>query len=1025
MQRDGSRPDVCCAAFEANGKPSLIHPGVKTGGAHPHAANAQTTLRQLLISAACLCLSASVFAAPVPVPGDAPVPVDRLRPGNTNVFPMTGPWRFRLDHGISPAVKGELPADAAVPDFATPAASDAGWTNIPVPANWEIEGFSLLTFQERTGRLSDDIGLYRRWVEVPASFAGKTVLWHFDGVYDGAEVFVNGQRVGYHESGFTAFDMDVTKAIKPGQRNLMAVRVYKTTSTSNLDRGTFWCIGGIYRETYLVALPPLHVEDVTVVTDLDGQYKDATLQSTVRVAGPAGARFMLTCELYSLDGARIALPAMSQAADIGADGSATISLSAPVAAPRLWSAEKPNLYYVFYRLSDGNRTVAERVQDRIGFRKVELKNGVFEVNGVPVKFLGMCRHEEYSPMGHALTEECWKTDIALMKAANINAIRGSHYPHAERFMELCDEAGFYVLDEIPACWIAGEVNNPSRTWTYLFRSQETLARDKNRPCVVAWSCGNESGYGINNQAEFDYMKAHDPTRLAFISQQGLGKNPKSDFDDYHYSTVQELKRMTTSPDRAKAPVIVTEIRNVHDVWGQTLQDYWDVIWPCDGITGVFIWEWQDQGMADQFPERWSTPSPGAQPQDPKTGMRPEGGGGPITPDRQIKPEEYWNLKMVYSPVNTTAREVDPASGRCVVPLQNRYSFTDLAELTCCWQALAGEKVLASGESHIAAKPRSSVNASFPATAGMDTLRLEFFHPDGRSVYAARLQVQGYSGFTAPAPLAAAGPVRLSDTEQNVTVETAGTQLVLDKRTAQIVSWRAGGQDVVLGGPVLNLGETYPVVIVRGGPGADRGRGAAPTVVSAQPPQYRNPAVTARMEGANAKITVTTDVYLAGSDELKGQLSYTLDIGPDAQADVTWNLVWKAAAATAREAGLRLVVPAAADHMSWFRDSIYTEYPAGHIASPRGSALGRDTSFGATRRGVRWLSLSGAGGYSLVALNTSQPLHTHGRVDNNGITLFLSSAVASTGWGVVGDDIRLTQASPLTGGFRLRVASNAK
>ena len=274
----------------------------------------------------------------------------------------------------------------------------------------------------------------------------------------------NGQRCGYHESGFTAFDIDVTKAVKPGQLNLMAVRLYKKTSSASLDHGDFWCLGGIYRETYLVALPPLHVDDVTVVTDLDARYKDATLKSNVRVAGPAGAHFLLTSELDSLDGTKVALPATSQAGDIGDDGSATVTLTMPVTAPKLWSAEKPNLYYVFYRLSDVNQTVIERVQDRIGFRKVELKGGVFMVNGVPVKLTGTCRHEEFSPYGHALTEECWKTDVILMKACNINAIRLSHYDHAERFMELCDEVGFYVLDEIPSCWVANEIRNASRTW---------------------------------------------------------------------------------------------------------------------------------------------------------------------------------------------------------------------------------------------------------------------------------------------------------------------------------------------------------------------------------------------------------------------------------------------------------------------------------------------------------------------------------------------------------------------------------
>ncbi len=165
---------------------------------------------------------------------------------------------------------------------------------------------------------------------------------------------------------------------------------------------------------------------------------------------------MLTGELYSFEG-KVAITRTRQDGEIGADGSATVSLTTPVAAPKLWSAEKPNLYYVFYSLTDGNQIV-ERVQDRIGFRKVEFKNGVVLVNGVPVKFTGVCRHEEFSPYGHALTEECWKADIALsLKAANVSAIRTAHYNHAARFMELCDEAGFYVLDEIPSCWISNEV----------------------------------------------------------------------------------------------------------------------------------------------------------------------------------------------------------------------------------------------------------------------------------------------------------------------------------------------------------------------------------------------------------------------------------------------------------------------------------------------------------------------------------------------------------------------------------------
>ncbi len=249
-----------------------------------------TVLRNLFLAfvPSVSLLAPTTFAAPVPVPGDVPVAVDHLRVDNPAVLAMTGTWSFKLDHGVSPAVKGELPAGAAVPAFASADGPDPDWKKIVVPANWEIEGFSMLTYQERTGRPATDIGLYRRWVEIPASFAGQRVLWHFDGAYDGAEIFVNGQRCGYHESGFTAFNINVTKALKPGQRNLMAVRLYKNTPSASLDHGDFWCLGGIYRETYLVALPPLHIDDVTVITDLDAQYKDATLKSSVRVSGAAG-----------------------------------------------------------------------------------------------------------------------------------------------------------------------------------------------------------------------------------------------------------------------------------------------------------------------------------------------------------------------------------------------------------------------------------------------------------------------------------------------------------------------------------------------------------------------------------------------------------------------------------------------------------------------------------------------------------------------------------------------------------------
>jgi beta-galactosidase len=1004
--------------------------------------------RQLLLTLV-LALSAEspLFAAPVPLNGNAPVPLDRLRVNNPAVLPMTGTWRFKLEHGSSPAVKGVLPApDAATGSFAAASLNDQDWKDIPVPANWEIEGFSMPTFQNRGNGASDDIGLYRRWVDVPGSFSGKKVLWHFDGVYDGAEVWVNGQRAGYHESGFTAFDIDVTSALQPGKSNLFAVRVYKKTPSGTMDKGDFWCLGGIYRDNYLVALPPVHIDDVTITTDLDENYKDASLKAQVRVVGPAGSPSNLRGLLYGLDGTRISIPEMVLSSKIGADGTANMTLTAPVQSPKLWSAEKPSLYYVVLSLDDVDTNLEngdlalqhtpEQIQERFGFRKIENRNGILLWNGVPIKCTGTCRHEEFSPYGHALTEECWKTDIALMKAANINSIRTSHYNHSARFLELCDEAGFYVLDEIPFCWVSDDpqfsLRNTNAVWAFLQRAGETLARDKNRPCVMAWSCGNESGYGPNAQSVFDYMKAKDPTRLAFISQQNLGQNPRTDFEDFHYPSPDALKGTAAAASRSKVPAILTEephtfcVRSVmdydygtQDFWGHALVNIWDVVWPARGIAGSWIWEWQDQGMKDKFPDRRGV--------DPVTGMREENYKGIVTSDRKPKPA-YYSVKMVYSPVTTAAREVAPANGQCVVPIQSRYSFTDLSELTCRWQTLAGGKELAHGDSHIACAPLTTAQASFPAAAGMDTLRLEFIHPDGRSIYATTLHTPAWQPPAPPPALAATDPPALNDDGHNIIVDTPATRLQVIKETGEIFSWWAGGQEILIGGPILNLGEGMlaPAAGRGGGGGGGRGRGTGP-VSSSQPPRLANAVVTGRMDGAVAKISVTTDVYLAGSDELKGQLHYTLGVGADAQMDVAWSLDWKATNTTALEAGLKFLLPSEMNRMTWLSENLWTEYPADHIGNPSGSAVSTDLSFRSSKRDVHWMTLSGSGKSCLVALKAgNKSLHVRGRVDADGTMLFLNSAIGvASGYGanaVPGYDIRLTPGTPLEGAFRLRVAA---
>ncbi|HEX4085182.1 MAG TPA: glycoside hydrolase family 2 TIM barrel-domain containing protein [Chthoniobacteraceae bacterium] len=884
-----------------------------------------------------------------------------------------------IENGAETPWKPVLPPEnpATRDAFAQPGLDDKAWAEIPVPANWEMLGFSRPTYNQP----DNAVGLYRRWIQIPASFTGKKVLWHFDGVTDGAEIFVNGRPCGYHESGFTAFDIDVTKALEPGRPNLLAVRVTKQTPSVDLDTGDYWCLGGIYRENYLEALPVTHVEDITVITDLDAKYTGATLRADVVVAGHPGATVKLDATLTGADGVPVPGVPLSGAGAIGADGAGIIHLRAPVKAPALWSAEKPNLYFLLFKLADSQGHI-ERVQQRFGFRKVEIRNGVVLWNGVPLKCTGACRHEEWAAYGHALGEAQWEKDIALMKGANINAVRTSHYNDAERFLELCDEKGLYVLDEVPACWC--DVRNPALKPAFLQRAAETLARDKNKACVFAWSLGNESGYGPNNQAMLDYVHAHDSTRPALISQCGPWNNKSIDFADYHYPSFEQVKSIAAGALRKTTPAIFTEQPHifhvaqeldydygVKDFWGLFLARNWSVVWPTDGIVGSFIWEWQDQGIADQFPDHGHDAD----------GLRGNNVKGIVDGYRNPKPE-YWEVKMVYSPVTTAAREVTAIDGRFTVPLQNRYDFTNLSELECPWEALAQGRQLASGVSHIACAPRSSVSATFPATAGADTLRLEFIHPDGRSLYATRLHVAGAPWPAPPAALAANGPVQISDASQQVAIAAAGAVLTLDKTTGAVRSWKKGDETLLTGGPILNLGEARA-------PQGD----AKNYLFSKSAPELRNVTVTTARDGDSARAEISGDVFLTESASSVGRLEYTLEVHPDARIDVSWKLDWQAPEVKAWELGMKLILPPQATQMAWSRDGQWTEYPADSIAATDGTASARDLSYRCTKRDIRWVSMSAPGQSGITLLNAGVPVHTRAHTREDATTLFASSAIA--------------------------------
>lgn len=909
-----------------------------------------------------------------------------------------------------PGAKADAIAPAVRDAFAAPNFADADWDNIAVPSNWELLGYSIPTYDS----VDNSVGLYRRSIAVPKNWAGQRVYWHFDGALDGAEIWVNGQKAGYHESGYTAFQVDVTDFIKAGQTNSLAVRLSKKTPSFDADTGDYQTMGGIYRDTSLIAVPPTHVSDITVTTPLAANYRDATLKTQLQVLGTAGQTVSVSGQLVGADGKATGVR-LNGNGSIGADGTANIALSAPVVAPKLWSAEKPNLYYVVLQLSVGGKVV-ERVEQRFGFKQIDIKNNVVLWNGQPIKCTGVCRHDFWSDKGFALTEADWNQDLEMMKAANINAVRTSHYNHAARFMELCDEKGMYILDEVPYCWINDQVKDVSYAPFLLQRAQETVARDKNRPCVLAWSLGNENPMGIASQMTLDLVKQTDPTRPAFVS----GQNPESakgqEWRDDHYPGPDTVNR-DTNQTNVRWPFNYTEHPHtffekeaqqydpgVSDLWSETLIKTWDKLWPAPNMLGSFIWEWQNQGIADKYPNHTKDFYYGLD------HLRQENNKGIVTGYRVPKPE-LWIVKMAYSPVVVGAREVRANAGSCAVPLTNHYSFTNLNELSCRWIAMNGNKMLKSGTMRVNCAPLQSTIANFPAPANMSKLRLEWTHAAGTSVVSANLPVQGALLPAPPAALSTGAALTMQDGAATLRVANNAQEIVFDKASGAIRSWRVGNRNVLVGGPIVNLGGAKE--------GNENGYFRAKL-----PPITKNAQVTS-MPGINGavRVTVASEVQNGDDNAVLGNLTCTYDIAPNAEMRVGWKLDWTANDMRLWESGLKLSVPSAFSQMRWSREAYFLDYPTGHLGEPQGSCNASDVQFRASKRALHWLTLTDAAGFGVALLPQDGPLVGRAHADKSSTTLFASSEVAGvrglSGSWVDNHSINAKKGQALSGTFVLR------
>ncbi|MBE3561856.1 MAG: DUF4981 domain-containing protein, partial [Ktedonobacteraceae bacterium] len=664
-------------------------------------------------------------------------------------------------------------------------------------------------------------GCYRRDFLLPAAWADQQIRLRFEGVDSAFHVWVNGKEAGYSQGSRNPSEFDITDLVREGH-NSLAVRVYQWSDGSYLEDQDMWWLSGIFRDVYLLAVPPIHMDDFFVQTTLDDQYRDALLQVRASIGQSKGERqtkCLLTLKLF--DTLKQPLPGAETTTSFIAtpEETNTVELALPVSNPQKWSAESPALYHLLLILRDEKGELLQVIPQRVGFRSIELKNGNLLVNGVPIMFKGVNRHEHHPDFGRTVPLSWMREEVLLMKQHNINAVRTSHYPDDPRFYDLCDEYGLYVIDEAdlechgfcltlePQKWSS---DNPAWEAAYLDRAERMVQRDKNHPSIILWSLGNESFYGRNHAAMYHWIKTYDPTRL--VHYEGDHEAQTADVYSKMYASLETLEKFVKKPDLDR-PLLLCEYAHAMGNGPGGLLEYWETFYRYKCLQGGFVWEWRDHGLrhvtADGKEYFAYGGDFGDQPNDGNFIM-----DGLVFSDLTPTPGllEY---KKILEPVVVTA--FHPATG--TVSLLNRYDFLSLDHLVLTWHIMEDEQVQQSGLlplPPIAAGESATISIPFNKTGPFQPqkdywLNLSFrlagdlsWAAAGHEVAWAQFPLQTAATTPLPLPSTAAPPLRCQQADEKLQIEGGDFTLTFDLAYGIISAWSFQGLDLLAQGPRLDF-----------------------------------------------------------------------------------------------------------------------------------------------------------------------------------------------------------------------------
>ncbi|GAB3917653.1 glycoside hydrolase family 2 protein [Larkinella terrae] len=670
--------------------------------------------------------------------------------------------------------------------FCTAGRNSGKWTTIPVPSNWELQGFGKYNYGfAKDSARGKEQGLYKHEFQAPTSWKGKRINLVFEGVMTDTEVKINGKPAGpRHEGSYYAFKYDVSSLLQYGSGNSLEVTVSKHSANASVNeaerKGDFWIFGGIFRPVYLEIMPAEYLEHVAIDAKADGTFK-AQVQ-LVTNAKPVE----ISAQIYTLNGQKVGTSFRAKPGS----GSNTVSLAKVIPNPRLWTSETPNRYKVEFRLWQAGKPV-HTVTKLFGFRTVAVKprDGIY-VNGTKIKLKGVNRHSFWPSSGRALSKKLSVLDVNLMKDMNMNAVRMSHYPPDDHFLDVCDSLGLFVFDEL-AGW-HGHYDTP--TGTKLLK--ELIAHDVNHPSVIFWINGNEGGH--NYELDPLFAKADSQKRPVIHAWEDF-----SGFDTQHY---REYNYGIGNYNHGHSITLPTEF--LHGMYdgghGAGLEDYWEAMWHDPLAAGGFLWDFADQGVV-------RTDKDGIIDTD---GNR--GADGIVGPYRE-KEGSFFTIKEVYSPVKLEHRELTPTFDG-TFPIENRYHFTNTSQCT-----FVGKLVKVSGPNDAIRSTEKRFSISAPALKplekGVLKAQLPAYWRNYDFLYITATDPHQRELFTWSFPISlpdkstaslvkpdGVSPVNFTESDSLYTVSANGVQVSFSKRSGLLKQvTNPSGTIPFTNGPVLQEG----------------------------------------------------------------------------------------------------------------------------------------------------------------------------------------------------------------------------